>query len=327
MKRFSNILLVAGLDDGPFPGHLFDRALALTRRNAAKLTLIDVVPKLDLVPEVLPHEVLELTLRGRRESLIRLAESAREQGLEVETALAAGTPFLEITRRVQQFGHDLVITDGGRGHDVGRAMDSTTMHLMRKCPCAVWVARPTRSDRYQRILAAVDPDPTDAERDSLNRTIMELAVSIAKLEASELHVVHAWQQYGLPVGSSAEVWQQWQEAACAEVNRRFHEFLSEYPLSSDSQVHLVAGKPAHSISRLAHKEQIDLLVMGTVCRTGIRGFFIGNTAEGILRWVDCSLLTVKPEGFVSPIQPVWDSSHLSEVSPTKRHDETLREHS
>jgi nucleotide-binding universal stress UspA family protein len=222
----------------------------------------------------------------------------------VETALAAGTPFLEVTRRVQQFRHDLVITDGGRGEDAGRAMDSTTMHLMRKCPCAIWVARPTHGDRYQRILAAVDPDPTDAERHSLNRTIMELAVSLAEREASELHAVHAWQQYGLPVGSSAQVWQQWQEAACAEVNRRFCEFLSEYPLGSDSRVHLVGGKPAHSISRLAREEQIDVLVMGTVCRTGIRGFFIGNTAEGILRRVDCSLLTVKPEGFVSPIEPV-----------------------
>jgi len=61
------------------------------------------------------------------------------------------------------------------------------------------------------------------------------------------------------------------------------------------------GKPALAISRLASEKQIDLLVMGTVCRTGIRGFFIGNTAEGVLRRVDCSLLTVKPKGFVSPI--------------------------
>ena len=41
--------------------------------------------------------------------------------------------------------------------------------------------------------------------------------------------------------------------------------------------------------------------MGTVCRTGIAGFFIGNTAESILQQVDCSVLTVKPDGFVSPV--------------------------
>jgi len=43
--------------------------------------------------------------------------------------------------------------------------------------------------------------------------------------------------------------------------------------------------------------------MGTVCRTGVAGLFIGNTAEKVLRQVDCSLLTVKPEGFVTPVAP------------------------
>jgi len=41
--------------------------------------------------------------------------------------------------------------------------------------------------------------------------------------------------------------------------------------------------------------------MGTVCRNGMAGFFIGNNAENVLQQVDCSMLTVKPESFVSPV--------------------------
>ena len=41
--------------------------------------------------------------------------------------------------------------------------------------------------------------------------------------------------------------------------------------------------------------------MGTISRTGIPGILVGNTAEKLLERVDCSLLTVKPEGFVSPV--------------------------
>ncbi len=52
---------------------------------------------------------------------------------------------------------------------------------------------------------------------------------------------------------------------------------------------------------LVRREGIDLLVMGTVCRTGVAGFFIGNTAETVLAQVDCSVLSVKPEGFLSPV--------------------------
>lgn len=34
---------------------------------------------------------------------------------------------------------------------------------------------------------------------------------------------------------------------------------------------------------------------------GVGGFLIGNTAEEVLNQVDCPVLTVKPEGFVTPV--------------------------
>ncbi|MDF5010076.1 universal stress protein, partial [Vibrio parahaemolyticus] len=42
--------------------------------------------------------------------------------------------------------------------------------------------------------------------------------------------------------------------------------------------------------------------MGTLARTGISGYVIGNTAENILQSINCSLVALKPDGFVSPIQ-------------------------
>jgi nucleotide-binding universal stress UspA family protein len=68
------------------------------------------------------------------------------------------------------------------------------------------------------------------------------------------------------------------------------------------RTHLKRGDdPAESIVKLARKQKVDLLVMGTVCRTGLSGFLIGNTAEEVLGAMDCSVLTVKPQGFVSPV--------------------------
>jgi universal stress protein E len=43
--------------------------------------------------------------------------------------------------------------------------------------------------------------------------------------------------------------------------------------------------------------------MGIVSRAGIAGLLIGNTAEIVLQKVDCSMLTVKLEGFVTPVKP------------------------
>jgi nucleotide-binding universal stress UspA family protein len=42
--------------------------------------------------------------------------------------------------------------------------------------------------------------------------------------------------------------------------------------------------------------------IGTVGRSGVKGMLLGNTAEKVLDTCDCSMLTVKPDGFVSPIE-------------------------
>ena len=91
-------------------------------------------------------------------------------------------------------------------------------------------------------------------------------------------------------------------------NRKAHkmgldQLMERFNLNAlQHKVHLLKGDPAALIVDLAGKKRIELVVMGTVCRTGVAGFFIGNTAENVLQQVDCSVLTVKPEGFVFPVK-------------------------
>jgi nucleotide-binding universal stress UspA family protein len=67
------------------------------------------------------------------------------------------------------------------------------------------------------------------------------------------------------------------------------------------QTHLVKGLARKEIPALANQIEADMVVMGTVVRTGIPGFIMGNTAETILNQIDCSVLAIKPSGFVTPI--------------------------
>jgi nucleotide-binding universal stress UspA family protein len=62
------------------------------------------------------------------------------------------------------------------------------------------------------------------------------------------------------------------------------------------------GKPGDVIPSLAHQKHVELIIMGTIARTGIPGFFIGNTAEKTLVKVDCSVLAVKPKSFSTPVK-------------------------
>ena len=65
--------------------------------------------------------------------------------------------------------------------------------------------------------------------------------------------------------------------------------------------HLIKGFPSKVIPEFAQKIDADLVVMGTIGRTGIPGLIIGNTAEDILNQIHCSVLAVKPADFVSPV--------------------------
>jgi universal stress protein E len=56
------------------------------------------------------------------------------------------------------------------------------------------------------------------------------------------------------------------------------------------------------IAALAAEVQADLVVMGTIPRTGVSGLITGNTAETILSQLSCSVLAIKPPGFTTPVK-------------------------
>ncbi|MBX3414309.1 MAG: universal stress protein [Pirellulales bacterium] len=66
---------------------------------------------------------------------------------------------------------------------------------------------------------------------------------------------------------------------------------------------LIVGDPAAEIVRLAEEEGVDLIVLGTHGRTGLRRLLMGSVAEAIVRRANCRVLTVKPPPEGAPDRP------------------------
>jgi nucleotide-binding universal stress UspA family protein len=287
----------------------------LERQTGAAIKVLDVLTPLQ--PGLVrwregppPEKIEQLVLENRQAELEELASSvASDASFTVEVRF--GKPFVETTCAVLREGHDMVITATDEDRPRWRPLfGSRVLHLLRKCPAAVWVAKGEAGHGYRRIVAAVDPGPVRDEgaNGGLDTTILQLATSMAQIDGAELHVVHAWSAFGeqLLAGrakmSAADVaayvaerrdaQQQWLDALLA---------ASEVPGGPPRQPHLIKGDPAEVIPRFVRERQADLIVMGTVARTGIAGLLIGNTAEDILQAIDCSVLAVKPLGFVTPV--------------------------
>jgi universal stress protein E len=318
MKRFKNILCV--IDQDSSGSAALREAVDLAERNSAELTLLLVLEKIpSYVPEPAAQMLRDAQMQEGEAALAELSKLGSGH-VKIETSIVEGTPFLRIIRDVLRHGRDLVIKSVE--HEVGllgRIFGTSDMHILRKCPCPVWLIKPTAPKKIRRILAAVDfneIDPNDnVVSDSLNREALELAGSLAASHEAELHVVHAWYPVGLSTmqsqrtGLTAEQVDEYNE----EILLVHRQWLDQMMLAAKTwlgheayqalapKTHLVKGRARDVIPSLVAKQEFDLIVIGTVGRTGISGLLMGNTAESVLNQIDCSVLALKPEGFESPV--------------------------
>lgn len=296
-----------------------ERALTLVENNQARLTVMSVLPKprLGLLAGKLTAAAVE--------SRIVQVEQQRLEGLfgselereDISTQVCIGIPFIEVVRDVLANGRDLVIKAAGDGGPHDFLFGGIDQHLLRKCPCPVWLLCRETTGKYRRILAAVDLDPwgDGGEDNGLNDVILEWAASLALSEFAELHVVHAWKSISdqmRPMFDSDLSDMQARKIVERE-RRAYHDELQALGdglrglVGGDAhaylspRLHLRKGNARKVVPELAVELEADILVMGTLSRAGIPGYLIGNTAEEILNNVACSVLAVKPSGFVSPI--------------------------
>lgn len=313
MKRFENILL---LYDGSIGSEAaLDRAQALAQRNDARLTVIDVIQRRprDLFSRLIaprPEELLEHRgqLSERCLQLKRLVQTLDLDDARVAVEVRDGITFVEAIRKVLRDDHDLVIMTPDRWTGVRPfAFGSTTMHMQRKCPCPVWVVAPDAPTPYRRILAAIDPAGPDDLAHGLDRKILELASSLSSSEESQLDVLHAWDLQGadrdmVRSGITNEKAEDILNRARTGYEATVRGLFSKADLDREEPaIHLPHGKPWEIIPQFAAAEDVDLLVMGTITRTGIAGLFIGDNAELVLQQVSCSVLALKPDGFQTPV--------------------------
>jgi len=237
-----------------------------------------------------------------------------------------GTPFIEVIQAVLRDGHDLVLKPA-RARPGRNLFASTDMHLLRKCPCPVWIdrepAQPEAADsgaadtapRCRRILASIDAMQPSAT--GLNRRILESAIAVKEQDDAMLDIAHVFQpRFGDPLpkrgpegatnrsGTTAD---SHLNDAVTHLEQRHAEALQEAVNGyrqhiNDENLHLLRGEPASQVLAQAEALHSDLIVLATLSRPREPGLFIGTTAEDLLQGAQTSALALKPEGFVTPVQ-------------------------
>ena len=303
MRRFRKILYVHE-ENSPIALETLQLALEIAGKSDGQVDLVTVLEP----PAVTFASNISLLLQSRwlKESedlLQQLALTASPDG-KLSSKVIEGRPHIQVVQEVLRQDYDLVIKPIGASGFLDRLFGRLDMRLLRYCPCPLWLSKGEAYGAFDNILAAVDADVelsldnhTDnpPAKDALNRQILELAFSLCAGSKARLHIGHAWYPPFLSPFSRARanVPQKEIDAYITAVKRIHTSWLRRLMDQATSWVgegvaesvglkaHLPQGDPEVEIPKLISEVQADLVIMGTVARTGVSGLVMGNTAKTI----------------------------------------------
>ncbi len=261
------------------------------------------------------YEMTTMLSAEEREAMRQAVIADREQWLEefikgypeltIDTKVVwHNRPYEAIINTVLESQYDIVVK-GTHEHDTLKSVifTPTDWHLIRKCPTPVLLVKDHTWPEKGNILAAVNASSDDTQHNQLNQRIVNDAKFVAELANAKLHLVNAYP--ATPVNIAIEI---------PEFNpTQYNESVKKYHIESTEELarlhaielgncHVEEGLPEDVIPRVAKRLDSELVVIGTVGRTGLSAALVGNTAEHVIDNLDCDVLALKPDGYVSPLQ-------------------------
>ncbi|MBT8360026.1 MAG: universal stress protein [Desulfobacterales bacterium] len=307
MKRFKNILYILnnnsiGQQDSA------EKVSTLARLNDARVSVVIVEDSslfqdIGMILSGHLQEIRGITRQQHQKDLDGFLANNLWRDINVNGSVLTGKDFLVIIQKVLTDKHDLVIKE----ETLEAGIDPLAMRLVRKCPCPVWVIK-RGATKFRRILGAVDVGAEFAETQELNKKIVELTFSLAQREQGEAHYLHTWRlEYevmlrGPRFSVAPEEILKLKQTLSEQRHSGLQKLLDSVNVSAQpDHVHIREGESEALLNQLINAFEIDVVVMGSIGRSGIPGFLIGNRAEKMLSKINCTVLTVKPDGFISPI--------------------------
>lgn len=293
---------------------LFEWALAECKTQGLALKVVVVLPELghkifEWFEHEKHHDLKQQQMGLEEQKRKQWLRSAQTAGVEYSIEIRFGKLFYEVVQCAHQHSVQLLLK---QAEDIqqsdGLMFQSVDWHLLRKSPVPLLLYRKGSQLPFAKTVVSMDVDIElqPYEISELNQSLLMWA---KKLRPNAVqNIVHAWQA---DVENLMRHWDadladdsliQLSEQLYFEHKKAVNLELEASQLNQESsEVFMCKGEPAESIAESVAAQKADLLILGTLARSGLPGLLIGNTAEDLLERVNCSVLTIKPAQFKSPI--------------------------
>jgi nucleotide-binding universal stress UspA family protein len=274
--------LLVCTDESPDSQGAVTVALDLAKTAGCKVYLLQVLSFMPLyelqAPDLLPPPTVNLEMQAAQEAAVRSRleiwqGKAAEMGVDLEPRLRlSASAYNGILEEAEEVKPDWIIM--GRHGLTGLArllMGSVTARVIGHSPFNVLVVPQGVTLECKRILVACD--------DSLfSAAAWQEALSITQRMGSYL--------LGIAVATTdGEV------RGATEVVRNLEGEARMRGVALETAVPL--GRPDEAIVRVAQAKKVNLIVLGSHGRTGLRKLLMGSTAERVIGQAPCPVLVVK----------------------------------
>jgi universal stress protein E len=302
MKFPQNILVVVS---GKRREHIaLGRALQFAEFYDIKLHLLSCVydPGVEISPLISKEQkkaIKTKKIQNRLEYLNEIRDSLESTGIPITTQVVWNRRIQKaVIRASHEFGPDLVIKRiSENASSVNPFVMPVDWQLLRKCSVPLLLVKDAKWQLPSPVLAAVDATSDDENEQRFNHQIIDYAKMFSRLTDGPAHVVTT---HITPTLDNATMIPGFDlEHLKAEVlsfnNRKLQELVANHNIAPD-KLHVIAGLAEERIPSLSKQINAQLVVMGTIGRSGIKGAFMGNTAERLLTCLQCEVLALKPPG-------------------------------
>lgn len=278
-------------------------------REAARRASLDgsAITAVHVMDEFLVHELKralsadQATIRadwlGR---LQKFVDESEVGAVAVNAEVRIGHPFTELVEACRAHSADLLVMGAKGSKDEPHRVGAIAAKCVRKAPVDVLVVREDAQGPFKKIVTCVDFSENSAKA-------VQCALHVAQQDGASLDCLHVYQSalamsldYGgfapsMPAAIDPDAVENWRKDLTA--------FLA--PLTRDvadvKVTALIKERVNIREAILDHVNEVHatLVVLGTRGKTGLREMLIGTTAEKIVQNAPCSILAVKPDGFVT----------------------------
>jgi len=297
MGQYQRLFLIA--DPAMRHSEALQRASALAEASGAALHIaafVEPFATFALLEKSVREQARENHLQEHREWLADEAGLMRSKGIKATSeVLWTGDTLKEILQHVAEMQPDLLIKDVQHESALKRAfVTPLDWHLLRECPVPVHLVGALSHPLPRKVVAAVDTSRPEAESGAVNQRIIQAAHGLALQCNAELHLLHSYDLSSAFLAEAGVGGAAWASLAdeLREVRQQAFMALAENHGVPAERRHFVMGSPLTALADCARQLDADVLVMGTVQRSGLNKL-VGSTTEHILYQVPCSILAVR----------------------------------